>query len=108
MTKIAQSRAYQNTIDAMAIPNILIDEMVCLSEVPKQIVLDYNVPFTGEYWMNVVGIFQVKLIVSTAFHSKLSDHSENSNKIATCCMGGFTTIVQVVFKKVSIGLYDWG
>jgi len=91
MTKRAHWRACGRTVDSPPFGRIVIDDIVRLHGVPRQVLTDPDVRFTAGYWKDVAWILQTKLLMSTAFHPEMGGLSENSNKTIICYFSGYAT-----------------
>jgi hypothetical protein len=76
---------------------IFIREIVCLHRLPKTIVSDRDSKFMSKFWMKTHCILEVKLLLSTSFHSQTDGATERANR----------TITQILHSVVHPDQRDW-
>jgi hypothetical protein len=76
LTKSAHFIPVRMTYQAPDIARVFISEIVRLHGMPKRIISDRGLVFTGRFWMSFQEAFGTHLNFSTAYHSEINRKTE--------------------------------
>ena len=69
----------KSTYKAINIVDIFMKEVFCLHDIPKVIISDRDVKFTGNFWKGLFQGLNTKLNFSTAYHPQTDGQTERVN-----------------------------
>jgi hypothetical protein len=81
LTKSAHFIPMPMTYEAPDIARFFISEIVILHGVPKRIIFDKGLMFTGRFWASFQEALGIQLNFSTMYHPKTSEKTEKMNQI---------------------------
>ena len=80
LSKEAHFIPLKSTYRVVSIVDIFLKEIFRLHGIPKSIILDRDVKFTGNFWRYLFSILETQLSFSTAYHSQTEGKTERVNK----------------------------
>jgi hypothetical protein len=80
LTKTAHFIHVRTTYQAPNIAIVFISEIVRLHGVPKRIIFDRGLVFTGRFWMSFQEALGTQLNFSTTYHPETDEHTERMNQ----------------------------
>ena len=79
LSKEAHFIPLKSTYKVVNIIDIFFKEIFRLQGIPKAVILDRDVKFTGKFWRYLFSILQTQLNFSTAYHSQIDGKTERVN-----------------------------
>src|SRR5438874_4274079 len=97
LSKQAHFQAVTITITAPETARVFIDSVFKLHRLPQVIVCDRDARFTSNFWQALFKLLNIRLAMSTTFHSQTDGQTERTNR----------TLEQILRNYVSYRQDDW-
>jgi hypothetical protein len=86
-----------STVSAQQVAQLFLKDVYRLHGLPRKIISDIDVRFTGKFWQELQRLVQTKLAMSSSFHPQADGQTERANKRLEEC---FDIITEATDKTI--------
>ena len=80
LTKYSHIIAFKEKYTAEQLRHIVMDRLIRYHEISKEIISDRDKLFTSNYWKTLIPLLEIKLRMSTVYHSETDSQTERTNQ----------------------------